>query len=208
MDNCIRCGRAPAAGRKDFCIPCAQEVRHELARGMTQLERYLAGWAAFDVWLRDRGGDGGTATFLPHGYSILSGALADGSLASLQGFPGRLALVASRNDGRYVAELVTYVSIGSLRQAALRGMAVEVEGQVTAPDVGMTLSLYNWRTKRWNRLKAVRSACEGDGLLVWLTRRSACDFVSPTGDLCLGMRAERTRAFRTQTGVVRVTVEM
>jgi hypothetical protein len=31
--------------------------------------------------------------------------------------------------------------------------------------------------------------------------------VSPTGELCLGLRAEHGRAFRTRTGIVRFTVE-
>jgi hypothetical protein len=188
---------------------------------MKQLEWYLRAWAAFDEWElhRDgaaavvapdvalRSGNPCSASYLPHGYSILSGALADGSLESLHGSCARLALVASAENGRYVAELVTYVSIESFEQADLRALAVEVEGDVTARGIGLTLSLYNWRTRRWNRLRATRSSAPGASLHTWLPRESARDFVSPTGELCLGVRAEHGRTFRTRIGVVRLTVQ-
>jgi hypothetical protein len=200
MENCIRCGLAPASGPEDYCPSCERALGRELARGLTQLERYLASFAAFDEWLGSRGGDAGTASFLPRGYSIVSGAFADGSLASLHGCRARLAVAAARHGGRYVAEVVAYASIEAGDPVALRGLSVEVEGEVTAPGVGMTLSLYNWRTRRWNRLRAA----VGDGRLLVEPAR---DFVSPTGDVCLGMRAEHARAFHTRTGLVRFTVE-
>jgi len=225
MKICICCGLAPATGPDHYCPACERSLGLELARGLGRLERYLASFATFDEWLSTRGsgaetGSSGVAlgqphayervqaeSYLPRGYSILSGAIADGSLASLHGSCARLAVAAARHDGHYVAELVTYASIETFDQAVPRGLAVEVKGGVSAPGVGMALSLYNWRTKRWDRLKWARPAGEEGSSLIRLAHRSARDFVSPTGEVCLGMRAEHACAFHTLTGLVRFTVE-
>lgn len=201
VDICIRCGFAPASGPDDCCPRCERALGRDFARGLTRLEGYLASFAAFDEWLRTKGGEARTVTFLPCGYSIVSGAFADGSLASLHGGVGRLDVAAGRHGERFVAELVAYASIGTVDRAALLGLEVEVEGEVTAAGAGITLSLYNWRAKRWKRLRAAG----GDDRL---RAKPARDFVSPTGDVCLGLRAEHARAFHTRTGLVRFSVEI
>jgi hypothetical protein len=53
--SCVRCGRRAAMPGLDLCTPCAVTVRVELSGGIVRLERYLARWAAFDVWLCERG---------------------------------------------------------------------------------------------------------------------------------------------------------
>jgi len=52
---CVRCGRRAGMPGLDLCTPCAVTVRVELSGGIVRLERYLARWAAFDVWLDERG---------------------------------------------------------------------------------------------------------------------------------------------------------
>ena len=52
---CVRCGRRAGMPGLDLCTPCAVTVRVELSGGIVRLERYLARWAAFDVWLGERG---------------------------------------------------------------------------------------------------------------------------------------------------------
>ena len=53
--SCVRCGRRAGMPGLDLCTPCAVTVRVELSGGIVRLERYLARWAAFDVWLGERG---------------------------------------------------------------------------------------------------------------------------------------------------------
>ena len=51
---CIRCGRPDTPARFEYCPACALATRLEVAAGLKRLGRYLACWAAFDVWLRQR----------------------------------------------------------------------------------------------------------------------------------------------------------
>jgi hypothetical protein len=51
---CIRCGSAEAPGRFEYCPSCSLAARLEVAGGLRRLGRYLAAWAAFELWLRER----------------------------------------------------------------------------------------------------------------------------------------------------------
>jgi hypothetical protein len=53
--TCVRCGCRSGMPGLDLCTPCAVTVRVELSGGLVRLERYLSRWAAFDVWLGERG---------------------------------------------------------------------------------------------------------------------------------------------------------
>lgn len=58
---CIRCGESEAPDPVGLCAPCAMQVRVELSTGFRRLAEYLTAWAAFDAWLRSRGGGGAPA---------------------------------------------------------------------------------------------------------------------------------------------------
>jgi hypothetical protein len=53
--GCVRCRRRAGIPGLELCTPCAVSVRVELSGGIVRLERYLERWAAFDVWLNERG---------------------------------------------------------------------------------------------------------------------------------------------------------
>ena len=55
MSPCIRCGNVEAREASGYCVPCAVTSRLEVLAGMRKLSDYLAAWAAFDEWLRQRG---------------------------------------------------------------------------------------------------------------------------------------------------------
>jgi hypothetical protein len=55
IDGCVRCGQRASVPGHELCTPCTVSVRVELSGGLARLERYLARWAAFDVWLTERG---------------------------------------------------------------------------------------------------------------------------------------------------------
>ena len=55
VESCVRCGQRASVPGLDLCTPCTVSVRVELSGGLVCLERYLARWAAFDVWLSERG---------------------------------------------------------------------------------------------------------------------------------------------------------
>jgi hypothetical protein len=52
---CIRCHQIDAPEPLGLCAACTVQTRLEFAEGLRRLTRYLAAWAAFDDWLRDRG---------------------------------------------------------------------------------------------------------------------------------------------------------
>jgi hypothetical protein len=54
---CIRCQNEEAPEPLGLCPVCAVQTRLEFGRGLRRLSDYLAAWAAFDAWLRDREGD-------------------------------------------------------------------------------------------------------------------------------------------------------
>ena len=52
---CSRCGDHPARSAEDpFCPICQISIKVEFARGLTQLQSYLAAWAAFGEWYETR----------------------------------------------------------------------------------------------------------------------------------------------------------
>lgn len=51
---CIRCRQAEAPQPLGLCAPCAMHTRIEIAEGLRRLAGYLAAWAAFEDWLRER----------------------------------------------------------------------------------------------------------------------------------------------------------
>lgn len=53
---CIRCRIAHTREPAGLCSACAIDTRCEIRRGLSELNDYLAFWAAFDDWLRGRGG--------------------------------------------------------------------------------------------------------------------------------------------------------
>jgi hypothetical protein len=207
MDVCIRCGGALISMTQDYCRACAAEVRLEVDRGMRLLERYLEAWAEFDEWSRyrsngSRNGHPADAGFFPIGYSILAGAFADGSLASLQGRGAPLAIAARPRDGRYVTELVAYGTVELSEGEEVAALRVDFATDATDPGADIVLHLYNWRTKSWELLEP--RGRKGDARLVVA---DPSDFVSPDGEVCLDMKAEHTQPFRTRTGLVRFTVQ-
>jgi hypothetical protein len=52
---CIRCRRIDAPEPLGLCALCVMHTRVEVMDGLKQISRYLAAYAAFDLWLRERG---------------------------------------------------------------------------------------------------------------------------------------------------------
>jgi hypothetical protein len=60
--TCVRCRTAQALPHQDgLCAPCTVSTRLEASAGIRRLTEYLAAWAAFDAWSRDRHGRGAVA---------------------------------------------------------------------------------------------------------------------------------------------------
>jgi hypothetical protein len=53
-DVCVRCRAEAAPDPLGLCPACVLHTQIELNDGLRRLETYLAGWAAFDDWLRRR----------------------------------------------------------------------------------------------------------------------------------------------------------
>jgi hypothetical protein len=54
MGMCVRCGQCEAPEPLGLCGACVIQTRVELSAGFRRLGSYLAAWAAFDHWLRQR----------------------------------------------------------------------------------------------------------------------------------------------------------
>ena len=92
----------------------------------------------------------------------------------------------------------------SLPRDDRRGLAVEVRGDASCPGVAVTLGLYNWRTMSWTSLEQPPDRTTSRVLAATV---EPDQFVSPTGDVCLRLRAESATAFHTRTGPVVFSVE-
>jgi len=55
LDDCIRCGNAPAVDELGYCGHCHWAVRAEVEEGFSQLREYLRGWARFTDWCNAHG---------------------------------------------------------------------------------------------------------------------------------------------------------
>jgi hypothetical protein len=55
MDDCVRCHEVEAGEPGGYCATCAALSKTEVSEGYRRIQRYLAAWAAFDEWLRERG---------------------------------------------------------------------------------------------------------------------------------------------------------
>lgn len=51
LDECIRCGDAPAVDTDGYCGHCHWAVRAEIEEGMYELREYLRRQARFSAWL-------------------------------------------------------------------------------------------------------------------------------------------------------------
>jgi len=54
VEECIRCGGAPAVDGAGYCGSCHWAVRAELEEGCSRMYAYLRGWATFSDWCRAR----------------------------------------------------------------------------------------------------------------------------------------------------------
>jgi len=147
-----------------------------------------------------------SSTYRPAGYSILQGALASGSLSSLDADDGsRLEL--SKVGSVHVAAFYAYAIVPAAELATLRKLTIDYDGHASNWQVAITLSVYNWRTASWQVVDGPRTGVTGDRSFTWSTATSPRDYLSSSGEVRFQVRGQRDGGLSTRTDLVRFTVE-
>jgi chitodextrinase len=147
------------------------------------------------------------ATYSPGSYSVVTGSLVGGSLASLAADDGsRLAVDARKLSRRnFRAELTASVTLPADRVASLRSLAIAYDGHVSTSGASLRIRVLNRRTGLWETVDGPRTGVTSDRPVSWAAAVPA-DYVSATGQVRVSAYAESTSDFVQRTDLVSVTI--
>jgi hypothetical protein len=147
--------------------------------------------------------------YRPSGYTIGAGAVyaGRGALSRLNENDGsRVEITGARSGSLYVSELTASARVLE-PTAALRRLTVSYDGRVTSSAATLAVSVYRWATGTWTSVYGPRTpGTTSDVGSSWTTLTPA-EYVGVAGEVRVKVRGTRSYSFRTETDLVRVTVE-
>jgi hypothetical protein len=151
-----------------------------------------------------------TKSYQPAGYTIASGTVSynRGALSRLYSDDGsRVEISARRSGGSYASEIRVSATIGAAELATLRSLTIVQDGNASSGSASLTLSVYNRRTATWTVLDGPRTGVTSDRTVTVSPPGAAADYVSPGGEVLVGVRGTRSRSFVLRTDLVRFTIQ-
>jgi chitodextrinase len=149
-------------------------------------------------------------SYQPTGYAIVSGAVNKnhGDLPRLYANDGsRVEIAAAFNGTQYLAATTISTTIASSERATLSRLQVDVDGRVTASAAALTISVFDFSSGAWATIDGPRTGVTGDRQVTWIAPGSATDYVSASGEIRVRVRATRSSGFRSDTDLVRYSIE-
>jgi subtilisin family serine protease len=141
-------------------------------------------------------------TFAPDSFTVVTGSLTAGSLASMSVDDGnRLALT-----GRPVAELVASRTIPAESLQGLRKLRIDFDGQTANGRESLTLRAFDWTTGTWQTLFGPATGVNPDRRLTFDLANPA-RYVSASGQVRFSVRSEHRKGTTIRTDLVSFTVE-
>jgi hypothetical protein len=142
----------------------------------------------------------------PRRYEILTGRLNAGGVRQLRRDDGkRLEIDAVPRSGAFRAEIELISSIRRKQLASLQKLTLEHDGGVST-RAAITVRIFNVRTRHWVKVLERRKA-RRDRRFRWSRAASADDYVARDGSVRTRVSGKGRKAFRTQTDLVRLTIE-
>ena len=149
---------------------------------------------------------GGTTNYAPTATTILAGSLASGSFTNLSTNNESYYQVNSTTSSPRVADWYASVTI-SEAPASVSQLITTYNGDFTKGNTTQTLHLFNWSTATWTQIDS-QVVGETD-VTVTNTQIAPANFISPTGEVRLRVRGQRSsnQSFIGRGDFVRFTVE-
>jgi hypothetical protein len=152
-------------------------------------------------------------TYNPAGYTIAAGSLyrSTGATSRLYSNDGVRVVINSTASGRpRVSELRPYVTVSAGERTTLSKLTISFDAGVSSRSASIGLRVCRWNggaTCTWKTVATYRRGRTSDRSFTWTTT-SPGDYVSPSGQIRVGVRGTRGSAsFRTRTDRVRFTIE-
>jgi hypothetical protein len=147
--------------------------------------------------------------YRPAGYTLVAGSVYSGrgAISRLYENDGsRLEVSATRTGGLYVAELSAVARVDEA-PALLRKLTVSYDGGASSGSATLSVSVYRWTTAGWTVVYGPRTPGTSSDVGSTWTTPAAAEYVGPSGEIRVKIRGTRSSSFRTQTDLVRASVE-
>jgi subtilisin len=147
--------------------------------------------------------------YRPAGYGLASGTVYSGWGATSRLYENDgswLEINAAKSGSTYVAEIKPTVTIPAADRASLSKLTIDYDGNASATNAQITVSIYNRATSAWETLFAPFSSTS-DRSFVWSASVSPDRYLRSDGQVMLKVRGTGSSAFRTRTDWIRFTVE-
>jgi hypothetical protein len=147
--------------------------------------------------------------YRPAGYTLGAGSvyLGRGAVSRLhENDASRVEITGVRSGSMFVSEL-TASAVVAEPAPVLRRLTVGYDGGASSSAATLSVSIYRWATGAWTQVYGPRTpGTTADVGATWTTL-SPAEYVGPTGEVRVKVRGTRSFSFRTQTDLVRITVE-
>ena len=111
------------------------------------------------------------------------------------------------NGAQYVSETVVRTTIASGERATLSRLQVDWDGRTSASSASLTISVYDFVRGVWVAIDGPRTGVTADRRVTWVAPGSAVDYVSASGEIRVRVRGTRSSGFRTESDLVRFSIE-
>jgi subtilisin family serine protease/chitodextrinase len=141
-------------------------------------------------------------TFAADSFTVVSGHVSSGTLASLASDDGNRLVVT----GKPVAEVVVSRTLPAAALQGLRRLQIDFDGQTANGRETLTLSAYDWTTGTWQALFGPATGVNPDRRLTFDLANPA-RYLSAGGQVRFSVRSEYRKGTTSRTDLVSFTVE-